>query len=271
MARSKDPLFGEVPERVLLGNAPLVRVLGQATFPKIVKISEESYIGDFQEAIRDDYPHLQRDNIQSVEVNVDKSGMQHQTTETVVWRFFDLERIVRVSLGTDAITLETAKYVSRKEFMKQLKIVLDALSSTIKPAAVTRVGFRYVDRIQGGKNLGSLSKLIRPELLNILQPNLLQHIEFSMTNITCITKEGKLIVRYGMAPPKFTHDPDMAPPVENPSWVLDIDSFSTKCEGSEFEPNLLCKGLNEVAARAYAFFRWGITDEFLQYFGVTEK
>ncbi len=271
MARSKDPLFGEVPERVLLRNAPLVRALGQATFPKIVKISEESYIGEFQEAIRGDYPHLQRDNIQSVEVNVDGSSMQHRAIETVVWRFLDLKRIIRVSLGTNAITLETAKYVSRREFIERLKAVLDALSLTIKPAAVSRVGFRHVDRIQGKEILGSLSKLIQPELLNVLQPDLLQQIEFSMTNITCLTKEGKLIVRYGMAPPKFTHDPYMAPPVENLSWVLDIDSFSTKCEGSKFEPDLLCKELDKVAARAYAFFRWGITDEFLQRFGAVEK
>ena len=271
MARSKDPLFGKVSERILLKDAPLVRALGQVTFPKIVKISEESYIGDFQEAIRGDYPHLQRDNIQSVEVNVDQSDMQHQTTETVIWRFLDLERIFRVSLRTDAITLETARYESREEFMKRLKVVLNALSSTIKPAAVTRVGFRYVNRIKGEKYVGSLSKLIRPELLNVLQPNLLQHIEYSMTDIVCQTKEGKLIVRNGMVPPKFTHDPDLAPPVEDTSWVFDIDSFSTNCEGSEFEPKFLCEELSKVAARAYTFFRWGITDQFLQSFGATEK
>lgn len=267
MARIKDPLFGKIPKPVPLRNAPLVRTLGQATFPKIVKISEERYIGDFQEAIRDDYPHLQRDNIQSVEVNVDESGMQHQTTETVVWRFFDLERIIRVSLGTSSITLETAKYLSRNDFMERLKTVLEALSLTIKPAVVIRVGFRYVDRIEGKKNLESLAKLIRPELLNVLQPHLLQHIEFSMNDITCQTKEGRLIVRYGMVPPKFTHDTDVALAVECPSWVLDIDSFSTKCEGREFEPDFLCKELNKVAARAYAFFRWSITDEFLQHYG----
>ena len=32
---------------------------------------------------------------------------------------------------------------------------------------------------------------------------------------------------------------------------LDIDSFSTKCEGSEFDLDFLCQELNEVAARAY--------------------
>ena len=45
--RCDDPLFGEIPERVLLSDAPLVRVLGQVRFPKIVKIGEESYIAEF--------------------------------------------------------------------------------------------------------------------------------------------------------------------------------------------------------------------------------
>jgi len=57
--RCDDPLFGEVPERVLLSSAPLVRVLGQVKFPRIAKIAEESYIANFQEAIRGEYPHFQ--------------------------------------------------------------------------------------------------------------------------------------------------------------------------------------------------------------------
>ena len=52
--RCSDPLFGEVPDRVLLSGAPLVRVLGQVKFPRIAKIAEESYIANFQEAIRDE-------------------------------------------------------------------------------------------------------------------------------------------------------------------------------------------------------------------------
>ena len=211
MVRSKDPLFGEVPERVLLENAPLVRTLGQVTFPKIVKISEENYIGDFQEAMRGDYPHLQCDNMQAIEVNAGSAGLQHRATEIVVWRFFDLERINRVSLAADAITLETAQYASREDFLERFKSVLDALSSTISPTTRSRVGVRYVHRIQEERDLGLLVKLIQPELLNVMQPELLQQIDFSMTDIACQTKEGRLIVRFGMAPPKFTHDQDVLP------------------------------------------------------------
>ncbi|MYB35577.1 MAG: TIGR04255 family protein [Gammaproteobacteria bacterium] len=265
-----DPLFGKIPERVHLNNSPLISVLGQAIFPKIIKISEEGYIGDFQESIRGDYPHLQRDNVQSVEVNLNQSGMRHQTIETVVWRFFNLERTIRVSLGTDSIVLEFSKYVSREEFISRARSVLDALSSTINPVAMIRVGCRYVDRIEGQEHLNSLSKLIRPELLNILQPDLIEQVELSMTDITCKSKEGQLIVRYGMAPPNFTHDPDIAPPVSSPSWVLDIDSFNLEIQEQRFDSDFICDELNRLTGRAYAFFRWSITEEFLTFFGASK-
>ncbi len=265
-----NPLFGEIPKRVHLNNSPLISVLGQVIFPKIVKISEESYIGDFQESIRVDYPHLHRENIQSVEVNLNQSGIRHQTIETVAWRFVNLERTIRVSLGTDSITLEFSKYVSREEFITRVRSILDALSSTINPVAVIRVGCRYVDRIEGQEHLKSLSKLIRPELLNILQPDLIEQVEFSMTDITCKSKEGRLIVRHGMAPPNFTHDPDIAPPVSTPSWVLDIDSFNLVIQEQRFDTDFISNELDKLAARAYAFFRWSITEKFLMSFGASE-
>src|SRR5690606_31729095 len=101
----------------------------------------------------------------------------------------------------------------------------------------------------------------------VLHSDLLRHIDFSMTEITGTTKEGKIIARYGLAPPQFSHDPDMAPPIGVKSWVLDIDSFSTNCAGQAFDTQMLCAELDKVAARAYAFFRWGVTEKFLERFG----
>lgn len=268
--RCDDPLFGEIPERVLLSNAPLVRVLGQVRFPKIVKIAEEGYIADFQEAIRKEYPHFQSDVVQGVELNLAGQALQHRVMNTVVWRFFDPSRVLRVSLSQDAITLETASYVSRVDFLGRLEFILNSLQHTIGPSLVQRVGFRYLDRLQGKELLDSLDDFIRPELLNVLKPNLASHIDISMTEIAATTKEGKLIARYGLAPANYSHDPDMAPPVGERSWVLDVDSYSTDCAGQEFEGKMLCNELDKVAARAYAFFRWSVKDRFLERFGATQ-
>ena len=262
-----DPLFGAIPERVLLANAPLVRVLGQVRFPKIVKIAEESYIADFQEAIRNEYPHFHSDVVQGVELNLAGQDLQHRVMSTVIWRFFDPSKVLRVSLSQDAITLETARYVSRDDFLKRLEFILNSLQETIRPSLVQRVGFRYVDRLQGEDVLAALGELIQPALLNILRPNLMPRIDISMTEITGTTREGKLIARYGLAPANYSHDPEIAPPVPERSWVLDVDSYSTNCAGNEFDAKMLCGELDKVAARAYAFFRWSISDKFLKKFG----
>jgi uncharacterized protein (TIGR04255 family) len=266
--RCDDPLFGEVPDRVLLSNAPLVRVLGQVKFPRISKIAEENYIADFQEAIRDEYPHFQSDTIQGVDIVIDGNEVKHRQVTTVVWRFFDARRVLRVSLGPDAITLETASYVSRDDFLSRFEFILGKLVETIRPKLVQRVGFRYVDRLQDPDDLEVISDLVHPELVNVLQSGLVEHIDFSMTEITGSTKEGKIIARYGLAPPKFSHDVEMAPPVDVKSWVLDVDSYSTNCEGQIFDTQMLCAELDKVAARAYAFFRWSVTEKFLERFGV---
>jgi uncharacterized protein (TIGR04255 family) len=139
-----------------------------------------------------------------------------------------------------------------------LDFVLGCLEQTIGPRLVQRVGFRYVDRLQGEGLIGSLDKLIQPELLNVLQPNLTSNIDISMTEITANTKEGKLIARYGLAPVNYSHDPDMAPPI------------GERSANKEFETKMLCAELDKVAARAYAFFRWSITDQFLKQFGAKQ-
>jgi len=64
----------------------------------------------------------------------------------------------------------------------------------------------------------------------------------------------------------------MAPPVNAESWMLDIDSFTTEGMSNDgFSPETLTGLLNTMANRAYAFFRWSVTDRFLVRFGATEK
>ena len=265
--RSNDPLFGAVPQSVPLNNAPLIRVLAQVRFTPVTKIGDESYIADFQEAIRQEYPYFHADKVRKVELIVNDGDVEHKEVETTVWRFFDPDKIIRVSLNSEAISLETSKYVSRADFLARMNILLCSLRDTINPSLVSRVGFRYVDRLADESDLSSLSELIQPELLNVLQPNLTDHIEISMTEVVSNTKEGKLIARYGMAPPNYSHEVEISPPIPRQSWVLDVDSFSSACAGTQLIPDSLCEELDKVAARAYAFFRWSVTNEFLNRFG----
>lgn len=264
---ANDPFFGSVPESLHLRNAPLIRVLGQVMFPRIVKVGEEAYIADFQEAIRHDYPNFSAEPLSGLEINMTAGMPQARPISTTIWRFLDAENNWRVSLAPDALTLEAITYSSRADFLARMEAVLMSLAATIRPAQVQRVGYRYVDRISDTASLDRLPELIRPELLGVLASNRFDSVDISMSELIAATAEGKLIARYGAAPKGVSHDPNMAPPVGVASWVLDVDSFAINPTPVGFHASEICAKLNKVAGRAYAFFRWAVTDEFLAHFG----
>ncbi|MEO0697732.1 MAG: TIGR04255 family protein [Pseudomonadota bacterium] len=265
--RVLNPLFGPPPPRVQLDAAPLVRVLAQVQFAKIVKIAEEKHIGDFQEALRAEYPHLERDEAKSVQVQLDHNGVSASTTDEVIWRLLDASKIWRVSLAQSAITLETASYTSRGDFLKRLTAVLSAVAETLRPSLATRVGFRYVNRLDEPKDLERLGDLVCAELVGVHTDVLQGQIEHASSQIGGVTKEGRLLARWGLTPAGATHDPDMAQPLARPSWLLDIDSFK---ENAPVEPGFdvakLVELVDAMANRAYSFFRWSVSDAFLERF-----
>lgn len=270
--RIDDPLFGQPPGRVQLDSAPLVRVLGQVQFAKIIKISSEQHIGDFQEAVRKVFPFIEKDMAQSIQLDFDGRGVQGVTTEEVIWRLFDPARQWRVSLNPSALTLEIFQYTSRQAFLDQFRFLLDALARTIHPTLVTRVGFRYVNQIDQPQDIRDLDQLVYPDLVGLLSAPLRDKVALTISQAQCETLEGGLLVRWGLLPAGATHDPDMAPPVNSRSWMLDIDSFTTTgLPTDNFQTDALISKIDTMANRAYAFFRWSVTEKFLERFGGSVK
>jgi len=266
--RIADPLVGKPPSRIQLRSAPLVRVLGQVRFGKIISINQENFIAPFQEHIRGIYPHFQKDTAKAFQVQIGDAGVKTDTQDEVIWRFFDAPRVWRISLGTSAISLETLAYTSRDEFLDRFEVILSALSETISPGIATRVGFRYVNRLDKLTDLQEVNKLVQPELVGILSDDLRDRVEQSVSHAEFKTAEGRLLVRWGMLPAGMSHDPDMAPPVKSQSWMLDIDSFTTdKPQLEGFLPASLKIATDSMADRAYTFFRWAVTPQFLKRFG----
>lgn len=265
--RINDPLFDAPPARVQLDAAPLARVLGQIQFAKIIKITNEAHIGDFQELVRDVYPIIEREVVQSVELNMEGGGISAQTSDEVVWRLFDRDKVWRVSLSPSALSLETRKYTSRHDFLARLEAVAGAFGDTLKPALATRVGFRYVNHLVKSEDLAILNQLIHRELIGVLADCMENNVHQTISFAQCRTADGTLLARWGKLPPGASHDPDAAPPRSTPSWILDIDSFAVDVGTDRFDPTALTRMVEKMADRAYAFFRWCVTDEFIDRFG----
>lgn len=270
-AASADPLRGSIPDSVPLRDAPLVRVIGRVQFARISKIEEERYIADFQEAIRDKYPLFERALVSGIDVSILKGVMQTRPAASILWRMSDIENSFRVVLGTDAIMFETDKYDSREDFLSKFDYVLKSFADNVQLSPVEAVSVRYIDRLSDAEDISDLPNLINRELVNVLQSNLIDSVEASMTDIVARTEEGKINVQFGLIPPNVTYAPDLVPPIDTESWILDVDSRSTGCDGEEFNARMLREELARAAARAYAFFQWSVTEQFLDRFGRSKK
>lgn len=258
-----DPLFGPPPKEVHLPRAPLVRVLCQVRFTPVLMITDPDFVAEFHERLRGRYPILGDETLTNITIGPDGPAMSHSKR----WSLKDADGNWRIYLATDFITLETETYRARDDFIARLREALTSLAETIRPGFATRIGVRYVDRIEAPE-LEQISDLVLPELVGATTGALREGLQSSMSAIGCKVKEGEATIRWGWAPENASHDPNIMPPLPEPSWMLDIDVYRSFDQGKErFDPERLSATAHDLATRAYAIFRWAVTDNFLQTYG----
>lgn len=263
MDPTQNPLEGQPPAEVALPNAPLVRVIAQVRYPLIASVESRSFVGPFQEAIRDDYPTLRPEENRNVVIGP-KGPVSTQSN--VSWRFIDETESWRVTLAPEFLALETWQYTNRDDFLDRFRRVLTELGEHVNPRTVDRLGVRYIDRILGA-NLRALPQLVRPEVAGVLATPLLgdAHHMLSQTLFRLPDGSGQLMARWAYLPAESTVDPAAVDPVDAPSWVLDVDAFLE--ESSAFDVESIGSRARAFTERIYSFFRWVVTDEFDRRYG----
>lgn len=246
-------------DQVLLGHAPLERVLCQVKFPPLLLLGNAEVVAPFQEALRENYLLVGRQEMQfklppgfgEPEVKAQPAAFEY--------RLEDPGKQWRVTLGTDFLTLDTTAYVSREAFLARWAEVQGALAATLRPSHTTRVGVRYIDRLRTSVQLAKVPAYFRKEILGLLgSPSFKGRVLQAFSENLLTTAEGHLLVRCGRLPPNMTFDPFLIAPLPEPSWVLDLDSV---LEASRpFDGAGLLATVEQLAARAFTFFRWAATD-----------
>lgn len=264
-----DPLFGAAPKEIPLPSAPLVSVLCQVRFTEIISIQQKSFIASFQEHVRPDYPLMRAEKLKTIAV--DEQGASVTVSDENIWRFIDAAKGWRLSLTSAFFALETRRYTSRADFIDRLGKAIAAAQATIKPTHVTRIGMRYVDRVDL-QDQRSMDKMLRPEMFGIAGSSLRKNMNHTISEISCQVKEGQLTARWGMLPPRGTHDPEIMPPIASESWFLDLDTSSDhQASPIGFDSDMIRNSAMGLASRAYSFFRWAVTEQFLTAFGGKTK
>ena len=269
MQLAAKPLSGEIPIEVQLQSAPLVHAIAQIRFPPVLSIAKIEKVADFQEVLRHSYPHLEREDTKNIELDSRESP---RISEATIWRLADQESFPawRATLGIDFVALETSDYRSRNDFIERFEEVVKSVETLFQPAAATRIGLRYIDQLKG-EAFDKIEKLIRPSILGILQPTndsfseIRDATEHSMTQARFSAVEGAIQGRWGVVPPNASHDPGALRPIEEASWILDLDMFSTN--RTPFRAENVTDTSKTFARRLYSVFRHMVTNEFLEFYG----
>lgn len=263
MSSRDNPLTSPLPAEVPLPNAPLVRVIVQVRFPSILSIEKRDFVAPFQEDIRGSYPVLRAEQTRGFVLGPDGPA---QMPPSVTWRFGSTDDRWRVSLASDFVAIETTNYESRGNLLERLAEVVGALERRIAPQTVDRLGVRYIDRLTGD-SLAGIDRLVRPEMLGVaatdVGPSALVSISEALFDIP--NQATRMRTRWGLLPAGGTFDPAAIDPLDEPSWVLDLDTFSE--DPRPFVTDGIVSQARFCAERAYALFRWAVTEEFLRRYG----
>jgi uncharacterized protein (TIGR04255 family) len=261
--RPAVPFPIEPVEEVYLPDAPLVAVVAQVRFPGIVSISRDEFIGPFQEQIRTDYPVMHQ--VKEAAFVLGPQGMSAVGDGGTVCRFRAKDDRWGVSLSPTFVALETSAYIDRPDFVRRLQRVLRAVAQTIRPATFERFGLRYADRITfEGNDVLDAARLVRPELSSLATVELGDgaRLVHSFTDTQYEIHGATLHARWGLVPANTQLDPFHGEAVPYPSWLLDLDMYST--DTAEFDVDTLVRTADDFAERIYAFFRWAVEDELLK-------
>lgn len=259
------PKFSLTPiDEVHLPRAPLAKVLMQVQYsrtPQLVTDGAEAVIAETLGR----YPVRRRQVTAGLVPNVVINGQQLQLpgniTPGVALAFSDPMGAWQATVTETAVALETSDYSTRDDFCGRAAEIFAAIASVALPPVVDRVGIRYIDRLSGA-SVEKVPTYVLPELRALVGcvelPLSLQH---SLTESQIeIGPAERMLVRSGLLPAGGALDPAL-PPVGEPSWVLDMDVFTTQA-GFAFEADELAQRLRRYAQTAYAFFRFATTDAF---------
>ena len=263
--------FGTEPvEEVPLERAPLARVIAQVRFPQMGAFTvNDDAANEVVSRLLTDYPLFNEGREMTVTISPD--GVTQQPGPARTWQLQDSEKEWQVTFGREFVALHTSAYTSRRDFIRRLADVATHFVEVVQPPFTERVGYRYINRMSGAE-IADLPVLVKPEVLGGLAvPTSGFGVTVRHTLSEALYEFGgeldvsqALHARWGQLPPQAVLDPTL-PPLDEPSWVLDLDSY--RLGKGEFSAAAIRDDSFELAERAYRFFRWAVTDEFLARFG----
>ncbi|NMQ20805.1 TIGR04255 family protein [Candidatus Competibacter phosphatis] len=157
-------------DRVRYTKNPLVEVVAQVRFPRVLEIDDQ-LPSDFQRALRQDYPLLEvQEETLAVMIGQGPNKMMADDLprRTTVYHFIAPDRVWRISLASEFLALTCTNYEKWEDFRPRMMVGLETVAKLYPIIYWTRLGLRYRDLINR-ENIGltnvSWRELLAPFLL----------------------------------------------------------------------------------------------------------
>ena len=240
----------ESSQRVVYAKNPLVEVICQLRFQRILRIEAEPPAA-FQESIRAAYPKLRElHTLRIPDELAQLIGMDVGASSQRSFEFTDPTDTWKVSLTSGFVAVSTTAYVRWEEFSRKLTEVMDALGASYGLTSFTRIGLRYRDVLRRS-TVGLLdvpwTDLLKPELLGELKL-----VDFA-SSVRESHRQIVLSLDYDDAAVRFAHGL-MNDEQEQCYWI-DAD-FARDHETERSDAGPILDKFNSESGR---LFRWCIT------------
>jgi uncharacterized protein (TIGR04255 family) len=156
-------------------------------------------------------------------VLVNEKGIKtEQSTEYKHWQFFGKDREKFIKITKNFISISHNNYHSYEAFTSEFYSVVDALLDKYKDTQISRIGLRYVNKIE----LQERNPLDWEDYININLLSPLSHfgnsysLSKAMQDIELNFDDYLVKFRYGM------FNPDFPSPILKKVFVIDIDAYS---------------------------------------------
>lgn len=235
-----------------LSRAPLARVLCQVRWQQLSVFDLEVVADGIAQIVGGAYPL--RDTQQEIEFVLSPSGVSQQSAGTI-HRFQSVDRVWTLSLSRQFLALETSAYDGHVGFIERLGSSVSALTEVAMIPFLTRVGYRYTNRLTDPVDIADLPKLVVEGVLGGLAQGDTDQLTRTVSESLYTGVDGTfLLVRSALLEPGVELEPGLAP-TDGKSWILDLDAYREKPDGLPVDT--LAQQAGELSARAAEHF-WSV-------------
>ena len=137
-------------ERVIYKKSPLVEVIIQYMFPKILALNVNDPV-EFQNSIKSEYPFYQLtvENQQEISVSL---GQDNTPVPSIINKqsiknhnFISQDGLYKINLTSSFISISTVKYTRWEEMLQHFEKPISTFQDIYSPPFYDRIGLRYID------------------------------------------------------------------------------------------------------------------------------